>query len=90
MSSNAESPHLEVVAEETPLSKEEVLSMLVAMGVNSCNRSYDNSHKELKSSFLKMPLSDIAKSWDHLEDGVKISVVNSHAEEFRAWINKGE
>ena len=90
MSSNVESPHLEVVEEEPSLTKDEVLSVLIAIGVNSCNRSYDNAHKDLKSSFLEMPLIDIAKSWDHLEDAVKISVINSHAEEFKAWVNKGE
>ena len=90
MSSNVESPHLEVVEEEPSLTKAEVLNMLIAIGVNTCNRSYDNAHKDLKASFLEMPLKDIAKSWDHLEDAVKISIVSSHAEDFKAWINKGE
>jgi len=90
MSSNVESPHLEVVESEPSLTKDEVLNMLIAIGVNTCNRSYDQDQKDLKTSFLEMPLGDIAKSWDHLEDAVKISVVDIHAEEFKAWINGGE
>jgi hypothetical protein len=87
MSNNVEAPHLEVVEEEPSLTKDEVINVLIAIGVNTCNRSYDTEHKGLKNSFLEMPLSDIAKSWDHLEDAVKISIINSHAEEFKAWIN---
>ena len=87
MSNVVETPCLEVVQEEEVMTKEEVLNMLVAIGVNSCNRSYEASHKELRESFLNMSLKDIAPTWDHLDDPIKVSVVSAHADEFKAWIN---
>ena len=51
---------LEVVGEEEVMNKEEVLNYLVAIGVNTCNRSYDTVHKQMKESFLAMPLNEIA------------------------------
>ena len=78
---------LEVVSEEEGMNKEDVLNYLVAIGVNTCNRSYDNTHKEMKDSFLAMPLKEIAPSWDYLDDAVKISIVNTHSDAFKSWIN---
>ena len=85
--SAVESVPLEVVEEEEVLSKEEVLNFLVAIGVNTCNRSYDHTHKQMKDSFLEMPLKEIAPTWDLLEDAVKISVINAHSEEFKRWVD---
>ncbi len=90
MSNNVEAPHLEVVEEEPSLTKDEVINILIAIGVNTCNRSYDTVHKDLKNSFLEMSLKEISKSWDHLEDAVKISIINNHAEEFKAWVSGEE
>jgi hypothetical protein len=88
--SNAESnPHLEVVQEEEPLTKDEILNYLIAIGVNACNRSYDAAQKEMRKGFLTMPLKEIAPTWDHLEDQVKIAVITEHVEEFKAWVNGG-
>ena len=87
MSNVVETPCLEVVQEEEVMTKEEVLNMLVAIGVNSCSRSYEASHKELRVSFLNMSLKDIAPTWDHLDDGIKVAVVSAHSDEFKAWIN---
>ena len=89
MSNNVEATHLEVVEDDPVMSKEQVINMLVAIGVNSCNRSYDNTHKELRQSFIEMPLSEIADVWDHLEDAVKVSVINQHSDEFKAWVTGG-
>ena len=87
MSNVVENSHLEVVQEEEPMSKEEVMNYLIAIGVNNCHRGYDNNLKELRDSFLNMSLKDIAPTWDHLDDSIKVSVVNAHADEFKAWIN---
>ena len=77
---------LEVVEEEEAMDKESVLNYLIAIGVNTCNRSYDASHKQMKEYFLAMPLKEIAPSWDYLDDAIKISVINDHIDEFKAWI----
>jgi hypothetical protein len=80
---------LEVVQEEEVVSKEEVLNFLVAIGVNTCNRSYENHHKEMKNKFLEMDLKEIAPCWDHLDDSVKICVITQHSDEFKSWVNGG-
>ena len=89
MSNAIENPCLEVVPEEEVMSKEDVLNFLIATGVNNCNRSYENVHKEMRMSFINMDLKEIAPTWDHLDDAVKVAVINSHIDEFRAWINNG-
>lgn len=86
MSAVSDNSHLEIVEEEFP-SKEEVLYYLIAVGVNSCNRSYDAQQKQMRDSFLALPLGEIALAWDHLDDGVKISVLDSHSEDFKAWVS---
>jgi len=86
MSNIVEKPSLEVVKEEESMTKEEVLNCLIAIGVNSCNRSYEASHKDLKESFLNMALKDIALTWNHLDDTIKIQVITAHSNEFREWI----
>ena len=80
--------HLEVV-QESSMSKEEVLYGLVALGVNSCIRSYDNDMKKLKEEFLSLPLSEIAKSWSMLDPNVKIQVVDKHNDSFLTWCKEG-
>lgn len=85
----AENPTLEVVPEEEVMSKEDVINFLIATGVNNCNRSYENVHKEMRSSFISMPLKEIAPTWDHLDDAVRVAVINAHIDEFKAWINNG-
>jgi len=84
--SAVENVPLEIVEEVEVMSKEEVLNFLIAIGVNTCNRSYDTDHKELKSSFLEMSLKDIAPTWDNLDDAVRIAVLNAHLDEFKAWV----
>ena len=85
--SAVENVPLEIVEEVEVMSKEEVLNFLIAIGVNTCNRSYDTDHKELKSSFLEMSLKDIAPTWDNLDDAVRIAVLNAHLDEFKAWVD---
>jgi hypothetical protein len=87
--SAVESVPLEIVEEEEVMSKEEVLNFLIAIGVNTCNRSYDLEQKELKSSFLEMSLKNIAPTWDKLDDAVKIAVLDAHIDEFKVWVNGG-
>jgi len=67
-------------------SKEDVFNYLIAIGANSCSRGYDESQKEMRKLFLNMPLKDIAPTWVHLNDQVKIAVINAHADEFNQWI----
>lgn len=78
---------LEAIEEEREvMSRHDVTNFLVAIGVNTCFRSYDNTHKKLSASFLDMALKDIAPTWDHLDDTVKIAVLNKNIDEFRTWI----
>ena len=85
--SAVEGVQLEVVQEDV-MSKEEVEYSLIAIGVNTCFRSYDNRHKELVAAFMEMPLSEISKSWDYLDQNVKIGVLDKHSEEFKRWIQE--
>ena len=80
---------LEIVPEEEAMRKEDVLNFLIAIGVNTCNRSYDTAHKEMKDNFLAMSLKEIAPTWEHLDDNVKISIITIHADEFKVWVNNG-
>ena len=89
MSNVAENPTLEVVPEEEVMSKENVLNFLIATGVNNCNRSCENPHKEMRNLFINMPLSEIAPTLDHLDDAVKVAVINAHIDEFKTWVNNG-
>ena len=89
MSNVAENPALEVVPEEEVMSKEDVLNFLIATGVNNCNRSYENPHKEMRNLFINMSLSEIPPTWDHLDDAVKVAVINAHIDEFKTWVSNG-
>jgi|7_EtaG_2_1085326.scaffolds.fasta_scaffold00324_7 hypothetical protein len=84
-------PQLEVVASEEAeaerMSDSELLNNLIAMGVNSCTRSYDATQKRLKETFVEMELCKIAPTWDLLNNEIKIEVVNTHSDEFKAWIS---
>tara|TARA_B100000131_G_scaffold323253_1_gene380997 strand:+ start:13602 stop:13868 length:267 start_codon:yes stop_codon:yes gene_type:complete len=84
--STVEGAQLEVVQEEEPLSKEEIENQLIAVGVNACYRSYDSRHKELRESFLALPLKDIAKSWDLLESNIKVAIIDENVEDFKKFI----
>lgn len=83
MSVNETDAHSE---EEALLSTEEILNRLVALGVNNSHRGYNQEQVALCEQFYSCELSTIARSWDLLEDGVKVKIVNKHSDEFKAWI----
>tara|TARA_B100001029_G_C14640248_1_gene223890 strand:- start:35 stop:304 length:270 start_codon:yes stop_codon:yes gene_type:complete len=83
----SEETKLELIEEET-LTKEEVLNYLTAIGVNSCRRSYDGTTKAMYEAYLDLPLSVLVDSWDHLDQNVKISILDNHAEAFKRWIKE--
>ncbi len=87
MSTGLDNSHLEVVEENQPASKEDVLNFLIASGVNACSRAYGQEHKDMRDAFISMDLKSIAPTWNHLDDNVKIAVINAHYEDFSAWIN---
>lgn len=66
---------------------EDVKNILIAIGVNGCSNSYDSNHRNLRDTFCKLPLNEIAPMWNYLVDSIKISIVNQHIDEFREWIN---
>mgnify|MGYP001248116734 CR=1 FL=1 len=85
---------LKVVTNDEELSVEEELevlkSKLISVGVNSTVNSYAAEEKELAESFVSMSLRSIAPCWSYLNSNVKIKVLDSHEEEFRAWIDSLE
>jgi|TARA_Y100000289_G_C3873472_1_gene124788 hypothetical protein len=74
---------------KAPPSKGEVLNYLTALGVNSCVRRYDTESKEMYAAYLALPLNVLAETWDHLDSNVKVSILDSHLDEFKTWITGG-
>ena len=83
MSVNETEPSTE---EESLLSTDEVLNRLIALGVNHSHRGYNQNQVALCEQFYSCDLSIIALSWDMLEDGVKVKIINKHSDEFKAWV----
>ena len=82
---------LEVVPEEVQedvMSEEEVLNYLTAVGVNSTHRQYDDTAKTMYQAYLALPLSTLVNAWEHLNDQVKIAILNTHLEDFKRWIKE--
>lgn len=76
--------------EEPVMARQDVTNMLIAIGVNTCFRSYDSTHKKLSESFLSMSIKEIAPTWEHLDNNVKLEVINRNIDSFRSWINGGQ
>lgn len=84
----AEVTNLELI-EEQSISEQDVINYLVAVGVNNSRRSYDGESKTMYESYIGLPLSSIIKTWDLLDQNVKLAVVEAHIDEFKAWIEEG-
>lgn len=85
----AEIKNLEIVQEEPQeetLSEEEVLNYLTAVGVNASHRQYDETAKKMYQAYLELPLPTLADAWEHLNDQVKIAILNTHLEDFKKWV----
>jgi hypothetical protein len=85
----AEIKNLEIVQEEPQeevLSEEEVLNYLTAVGVNASHRQYDEVAKKMYQAYLELPLPTLADAWEHLNDQVKIAILNAHLEDFKKWV----
>ena len=83
--------NLEVVQEivqEDVMSEEEVVNYLTAVGVNSSQRQYDEIAKKMYQAYLELPLSTLVNAWEHLNDQVKIAILNTHLEDFKRWIKE--
>jgi len=81
--------NLEIVPEEVQedvMSEEEVVNYLTAVGVNASHRQYDETAKKMYQAYLELPLSTLVNAWEHLNDQVKIAILNSHLEDFKRWI----
>ena len=76
--------NLELIEEEN-ITEESVLNYLVAIGVNACRRCYDSEQKAMYESYINLPLSVIVDCWDHLDQNVKLNVVESNLESFKKW-----
>ena len=70
------------VEEFIPLSKEEVYDLLISIGLNNVNSSYSyrSQYKELVDSFLSLPLSEVRGKWKHLDEKVKVKIIDKHDE----------
>jgi|TARA_R110001583_G_scaffold16234_34_gene66438 hypothetical protein len=73
--------------EQSGMSEEELVSRLIAMGVNAASSSYDNADKEIYTGFLALPLKSKASLWLHLNDRVRLALLTSHHDEFMTWID---
>lgn len=79
-----EATNLELIEEEA-ISEKEVVNYLVAIGVNSSRRSYDGDGKTMYEAYVNLPLSSIVDSWDHLDQNVKLAILDIRSEQFKAW-----
>lgn len=79
----------EEVSEDHQIDESELINIMVAFGVNGLYRRYDQDAKDLYNSYLKLPLHAIVGSWDHLDDHVKISVIQNNYDSLKAWISGG-
>jgi len=87
----AEIKNLEVVPEEVQediMSEEEVVNYLTAVGVNASHRQYDETAKKMYQAYIELPLSTLVNAWEHLNDQVKIAIINMHLDEFKRWIKE--
>lgn len=87
----AEIKNLEVVPEEVQedvVNEEEVINYLTAVGVNASHRQYDDIAKKMYQAYIDLPLSTLVKTWEHLNDQVKIGIINMHLDEFKRWIKE--
>jgi hypothetical protein len=73
---------------EEVMGEEEVLNYLTAVGVNSCHRQYDEKAKSMYQAYLGLPLSTLVNAWTHLNDQVKITILNMHLDDFKRWIEE--
>ena len=88
---SAEIKNLEIVpeeAQEEALTEEEVLNYLTAAGVNATHRKYDDEAKTMYQAYLDLPLSTLSDAWVHLDNNVKIAILDSHLDDFRKWIKE--
>jgi hypothetical protein len=84
-----EAQNLEIVPEEVQedvMSEEEVVNYLTAVGVNASHRQYDETAKKMYQAYLELPLSTLVNAWEHLNDQVKVAIINAHLEDFKRWI----
>ena len=66
--------------EFVPLNKEELYNSLISIGLNTINSSY-NYRPEFKAiidSFLSLPLGEIKGKWKHLDNGVKVKIIDTY------------
>lgn len=73
-------------ADVPQLTEDDIVSYLVAVGANSCRRNYDHQAKSVYDEYLKLPLTVIVDSWDHLDQNVKLAVIDAKSDEFKSWV----
>lgn len=76
----------EQVSDFESLADGDIILRLAALGVNTCNGSYDTRYKNLSDRFVKLNLKTIAEMWDLLDDKVKIRILNSNSDKFKEWV----
>ena len=69
-----------------PVTREYVLNYLVGMGVNAVIGSYNEDHRKLAEEFVSLSLLDISPVGQHLNDKVKIRVLDVHQAELSEWL----
>jgi hypothetical protein len=82
-----EATNLELIEEES-ISEQEIVNYLTAIGVNNSRRNYDGEGKAMYEAYINLPLSSIINTWDRLDPNVKLSVLETHADEFKRWVKE--
>lgn len=77
----------EAVEEETP-SVERITSMLIAIGVNHLQSTYEASQKRLREEFYNLPAPDVLKTWEWLSDHSKLKVIDAKRDLFNAAVKE--
>ena len=78
----------ETMSDEKPNtpSTEEVFNYLLAVGANSCHRSYDAESKGFYQQFVSLPLTDVLSAWERYDNTVKTNIIDNNIDDLRVWV----
>lgn len=70
-----------------PLTEEECLNKIVAIGVNSLNvKARTEEETQLLTHFIEDSFDTIMPCWEHLSDAVQFKIFKSHIGEFIKYV----
>lgn len=68
------------------LSEDEVFAMIIAAGVNASVASYNDKMVKIADAFCRQPINHVINVWDHLDDRVKVKIINYNIKDIKEWI----